>query len=63
MSSKTAQQMYEFYLDAEMKLLQGQTVKYGDRMLTRADLADVQAGRREWAKAAGGKGHSFARFE
>jgi len=39
-----------FYLDAEKKILSGQSVSEGDVTLTRADLADVRAGRREWQK-------------
>lgn len=31
------------YLDAERKILAGQSVRYGDRQLTRADLAEVRA--------------------
>lgn len=37
-----------FYLDAEEKVLSGQTVREGDISLTRADLSQIRAGRREW---------------
>ena len=36
------------YLDAEAKVLGGQEKKIGDRMLKRADLAEIQAGIRIW---------------
>jgi hypothetical protein len=44
----TAQEMVQFYVDAELKVLSGQSVRYGERMLTRADLEQIRAGRREW---------------
>lgn len=44
----TAQIMLQTYLDAEAKILKGQSVRMGERMLTLADLSMVQAGRREW---------------
>lgn len=31
------------YLDAEAKILSGQSVRWGDRQLTRADLAEVRS--------------------
>lgn len=45
---KTAQEMLDFYIDAEVAVLGGQTVRIGDRQLTRADLAVIRAGRKEW---------------
>lgn len=45
---KTAQEMLDFYLQAEQSVLQGQTVRYGERLLTRADLAEIRKGRQEW---------------
>jgi hypothetical protein len=44
----TATSMLQFYLDAEAKVLKGLSVRMGDRQLTRANLAEIQAGRREW---------------
>lgn len=44
----TAQTMLQTYLDAEVAILDGQSVRMGERMLTMADLNMVQAGRREW---------------
>ena len=43
-----AKDMLDFYLRAEQAVLQGQTVRYGERLLTRADLADIRKGRQEW---------------
>jgi len=58
----TAQQMYEKYLEAELKLLEGQTVRFGDRLLTRADLDQVRKGRAEWERKAAGSSHSLVKF-
>lgn len=44
----TATAMLAFYIDAEPKILAGQSVRFGDRSLTRADLAEVRRGRLEW---------------
>lgn len=45
---KTAQEMLDFYIDAEVAVLSGQTVRFGDRQLSRADLAEIRSGRKEW---------------
>ncbi len=48
----TAAEMVTLYTTAEAKVLSGQTVKMNGRELTRANLAEIRAGRREWeAKA------------
>ena len=54
------------YLDAEVKVLGGQEKKMGDRMLKRADLAEIQAGIRIWdrrvqelSSRANGRGRGF----
>lgn len=44
----TATDMLADYLAAERALLKGRSFQWGDRQLTRADLAEVQKGRREW---------------
>ena len=59
--------MYELYLDAERKILSGQSVKFGERVLTYADLVEVRKGRAEWERKAinakgNGAGHSLVRF-
>lgn len=58
----TATNMLQLYLDAEASVLKGQSVRMGDRMLTKADLAQIVAGRKEWeAKVAreAGRGGVF----
>lgn len=56
----TAAEMVELYTSAEIQVLQGKSVRMGDRQLTREDLAEIRSGRREWeaktARAAGGGG-------
>lgn len=44
----TAQQMLDFYTDAEVAVLKGQSVRLGERHLTLADLEQIREGRREW---------------
>lgn len=46
--SSTAQVMLQAYLAAETAVLSGQSFRFGERQLTRADLAEIRAGRREW---------------
>lgn len=63
----TATDMRDKYLAAEEAILGGQSFAWGDRTLTRADLAQVQEGRREWerkaaAEARGGRGYALADF-
>lgn len=48
----TTTDMRDKYLAAELAILSGQQVRWGERQLTRADLAQVQAGRREWERKA-----------
>jgi hypothetical protein len=59
----TATDMRDKYLAAEAAILGGQSVAWGDRTLTRANLAEVREGRAEWeakvaaeARAAAGGG-------
>ena len=54
------------YLDAEVKVLGGQEKKMGDRILKRADLAEIQAGIQIWdrrvqelSSRANGRGRGF----
>jgi len=61
----TAQEMLDFYMRAETSVLQGQSIRYGERLLTLADLAEIRKGRREWqiavdAQAAGPRRARFA---
>lgn len=46
--AETAQTMLTAYLEAEVAILQGKSVRMGDRQLTREDLASVISGRKEW---------------
>lgn len=43
-----ATDMLSRYLAAETAVLAGQRFRMGERELTRADLAEIRAGRREW---------------
>ena len=44
----TATDMLAAYIDAETRVLAGQSVAWEGRSLTRANLAEIRAGRREW---------------
>lgn len=46
----TATEMLQKYIDAEAAILSGQSVRFGERILTMANLAEVQQGRREWER-------------
>lgn len=41
----------QFYLDAEKAILEGQTVRFGDRQLDMADLGEVRKGIAELQRA------------
>ncbi len=43
--------MLDAYIAAETAVLLGQTYRFGERQLTRADLAEIRAGRKEWQAA------------
>lgn len=45
-----ATEMLAKYLDAEAKLLAGQTVQWGDRRVSFVDLEEIRAGRLEWER-------------
>lgn len=40
--------MVAAYVAAEQAVLAGQSTRWGDRSLTRADLAEIRNGRKEW---------------
>lgn len=44
----TATDMVALYIDAEKKVLQGKTVSIGGRSMSRENLNEIRAGRREW---------------
>lgn len=59
------------YLAAEAAVLQGKDVMFEGRRLSREDLAEIRAGRKEWERRAqsekggpsiGGAGYSVARL-
>jgi len=60
----TATDMYDRYLQAEQAVLEGKTVKFGERLLGMEDLSEIRAGRKEWerkvsAEAAGAAAPRF----
>lgn len=62
-----AKEMYALYIDAEKKILKGQSIKMGERLLTMADLSQVTKEREKWERKVNtennkGRGHSTARF-
>lgn len=76
MTTPTASEMLAKYLAAEAAVLQGQEFVFEGRRVTRADLEQIRAGRKEWeAKVAaerarsmgaptiGGLGFSLARID
>lgn len=56
----TATDMRDQYIAAEAAILRGARYKWGDRELTRADLAQVQSGRREWERKANAEARTAA---
>lgn len=64
----TAKEMYQLYLNAEKKILQGQSYSINGRSLTRANLSEIVANRQKWerkmlAEKSSGRGHALASFE
>lgn len=65
-----ATEMLAAYIAAEKAVLLGQSFRLGERMLTRTNLAEIVAGRKEWerkaaaeaAAAAGRCGYAIADF-
>jgi len=43
-----ASEMVDLYIAAEIAVLKGQSFTINNRQLTRADLSEIQGGRREW---------------
>lgn len=43
--------MLQRYIEAETKVLGGLSVRWGERQLTRANLAEIREGRQEWQRA------------
>jgi hypothetical protein len=46
----TATEMLDKYIAAEANILDGQIVRWNERILTRANLAEVQQGRKDWER-------------
>jgi hypothetical protein len=46
----TATEMLALYVEAERKVLAGQSVSFAGRQLTRVDLDKIREGRREWER-------------
>jgi len=46
----TATDMLALYLAAEVAVLKGTSFRLGDQMLTRANLAEIIAGRQNWQR-------------
>jgi hypothetical protein len=51
----TASDLLALYLAAEAAILQGQSTRMGDRMLTLADLSEVRAERKELERRVNGE--------
>lgn len=45
-----ATDMLQKYIDAESAVLAGQSVRFGNRIVTKANLIEIQQGRREWQR-------------
>lgn len=64
--SYSAQQMLDFYIQAERDVLDGRTVTQGNRTLTMVDLPAIRQGRQEWERKVsqqrGNGGPGFVRF-
>ena len=70
-----ATDMYDRYLAAEQAVLEGKTVKFGERLLGMEDLGEIRRGRMEWerkvasetagsnAQRIGGLSYSIARMD
>ena len=71
----TATEMLAKYLTAEQAVLEGKTVKFGERLLGMEELSEIRAGRQEWERTVasataganaprlGGIGFSVARMD
>lgn len=46
----TASDMYAKYLAAEQAVLDGKTIKMGERLLGMENLNEIRAGRQEWER-------------
>ncbi len=60
----TATDMRDRYIAAEQAVLEGKTVKFGERLLGMEDLSEIRKGRQEWERkvSAEAAGASAPRF-
>lgn len=67
-----ARRMLQRYMEAEEAVLDGQTINFGGRSMTMADLAKIRSGRQEWerkvkalegAAVGGGSSYKLATFD
>lgn len=63
----TATEMLALYLDAEKRVLKGQTVSFSGRTLTMSNLSEIVAERKQWerrvaSESNSGRGYSLASF-
>ncbi len=57
----TAAQMRDKYITAEVAILEGKEVRWGDRFLKMEDLLEIRAGRKEWEQRASSETASASR--
>jgi hypothetical protein len=55
-----ATDMVAFYITAEKAVLAGQSVQFGERRLTYANLEEIRAGRAEWERKVADEARSAA---
>ncbi|MFA6015889.1 MAG: hypothetical protein WC742_12565 [Gallionellaceae bacterium] len=59
----TATDMLAKYLAAELAVLEGKDVSFGDRRLGMVDLPDIRAGRKEWESRVAQESMSTSRVQ
>lgn len=65
MTKAQIQEMIDLYVDAEKKVLKGQSVVMDGKTLTRADLESIRRGRKDWERrlnTSGKRKHALATF-
>lgn len=65
---KTSAEMYQLYVEAEEKVLSGQSYSINGRSLTRANLSEIVENREKWARkmraeSNGGCSYALASFD
>jgi hypothetical protein len=59
----TATEMLAKYLEAEVAVLAGKDVSFGDRRLSMADLTEIQKGRADWERRAAQESMAASRVQ